>query len=221
MLTCALRVLVASNTVEGGCSVRVCVGAHGVGGCTERSGAGMGVAFYGGIMSANTAAPTIEELPVNDFALTQTGAAMTIDARIKAAKDKAKSARQAAEKADKEVTNYSRNRREEVRSNDRRALLVGRVVLARAVADQQLWVDLWPDLVAAMNESSDDDRALLGLAPVPIPPSAATEKVQAGDEKAAEKPDDKQADPPVESRRDDAEASAEAAPKAGEKAVAE
>ena len=134
---------------------------------TKKSGMGTGVAFLPVEMSTPTAAPTVKKnLPVSDYALDQIGAAMTVDAKIQAARAKAKAAREAAEKADEEAASFGTNRRTVARQNDRRALLVGRVILARAVVDQTVWADVWPELVASLAEASDEDRALVGLPPV-------------------------------------------------------
>lgn len=131
-------------------------------------GGGTLPAFYWAKMSTQTTtAPHVLNLPVNDHALTQTGIAMDAVAKIQASKARAIAARKEAEAADKEVKAFRKNRQEDLRKTDRRALLVGRAVLTRAVADRIFWSDLWSDLVESLKDASDDDRALLGLPPMP------------------------------------------------------
>ena len=70
----------------------------------ERPKVGTLAAFsHAQLSTLTTVAPSIQHVPVNDHALTQTGALMTMDARIQVAKAKALAARKEAENADEEV----------------------------------------------------------------------------------------------------------------------
>ena len=106
--------------------------------------------------------------PVNEHALSKIASGMDLAAKIKAAKQKADAAREAAKKAAEDLLAASKPRRDQSRDDDRRAMLVGRLVLAQMVVDRSGWNAMWPDLVASLGAASTKDRALFGLPPMPV-----------------------------------------------------